>query len=177
MARNPDWFDRLESIHALLQNATHVQWLGRTEIKAIFQCSERDSIRLLHKFGAEIRGNCLCVSRLAVLPQIEAIREGSTYAAFLQKRTQVARSLSVANLESHARHFRVTVPDAPSSEFRRLPETVVWRRTARSGPGLFQIAYRDGADLMSQIALFLTVASANRHEFLDATEPDDGPDR
>jgi hypothetical protein len=178
MARHPDWFDRLESIHSLLQSATHVQWLGRTEIKAIFQCSDRDSIRLLHKFGAEIRENCLSVERLSVLGQLEAIRSDSTYAAFLQKRNHIARSLTTAQAESHARQFRVAVSPSDEgalSEFHHLPETIVWRRTIPSGLGLFQIAYRDGADLMSQIAQFLTVAGSNRHEFLNATEPDDGP--
>ena len=50
MARHPGWFERLDAIVDLTRQ-TRAECLGRKEMKALFGCSERDSIRLLHKFG------------------------------------------------------------------------------------------------------------------------------
>ena len=82
MARSPDWYSRLEAILATLGTAEHLEWLGRAEMSALFGCSERDSIRLLHKFGAVERGNALTLDRASLLPQLEAIAAGSSYAAY-----------------------------------------------------------------------------------------------
>ena len=92
MARHPEWFERLDAIQEVLQRA-EVESLGRKEIKAIFGCSERDSIRLLHKFGATEQGNALSLPRSALQAQLRAIRVGSTYGAFLRQRQEVARHL------------------------------------------------------------------------------------
>src|SRR6185369_429209 len=95
MARHPEWFERIDAIIEVVRDS-HLGWLGRNEMKAIFGCSERDSIRLLHKFGAEERGNALTLARPALVVQLEAIRAGSTYAAFERQRRQVAKQLTVA---------------------------------------------------------------------------------
>ena len=79
---------------------------SRKEIKAIFGCSERDSIRLLHKFGAEERDNALSLPRSALLAQLGAICRGTTYGAFLRQRQEVARHLTAARAETSARQFR-----------------------------------------------------------------------
>lgn len=172
MARHPDWFERLDAIHEVVRKA-EVEWLGRKEIRAIFNCSERDGIRLLHKFGAEQRDNALSLPRLALLVQLEAIRSGSTYAAFLRQRHEVARQLSAARAETAARQFRVrpNVPEPVRQSFEDLPETITLRRAQPDGPGRFEIRYTDGADLMRQLACFLSLAGVNREEFFAATEP------
>ena len=176
MARHPDWFDRLDAIHTVVHQAQDLEWLGRNEVKAIFHCSERDSIRLLHKFGAEIRNNSLSLLRSALLPQLEAIRAGSTYAAFLRQRHNVAGQLAAARAATRARQFTVPSQDEPigGSELHSLPDTITWRRSDPNGSARFEILYRDGADLMRQIAEFLTAAGVNRDEFFAATEPRDG---
>jgi hypothetical protein len=56
-----------------------------------------------------------------------------------------------------------------------LPETLTLQKPLPDRPGRFEIRYRDGADLMLQIADFLTVAGVNREEFFAATEPLDEP--
>jgi hypothetical protein len=179
MARHPEWFERLDGIQEVLQRA-EVEWLGRKEIKAIFGCSERDSIRLLHKFGAEERANALSLPRSALLVQLGAIRVGSTYEAFLRQRHGVARHLNEARAETAARQFRVKVsfPEEPQvRRFRDLPKTVTLDRAVLNGVGRFEILYTDGADLMRQLAEFLAVAGVNREEFFAATEPADAPSR
>jgi hypothetical protein len=176
MARHPDWFLRLDGIIEVVARAEPVEWLGRNEIKAIFACSDRDSIRLLHKFGAVERADALSLPRTSLLAQLEAIRSGATYVAFLQQRQGVARELSAARVATAARQFRVrpVAPESPAPRFEDLPDTLSWRRTAAGEPGRFEILYRDGADLMRQLAGFLEAAGVNREEFFAATEASDG---
>jgi hypothetical protein len=173
MARHPDWFERLDPIIEVVRQADHLEWLGRKEIRAVFCCSERDSIRLLHKFGASERDNALSLPRSALLAQLEAIRAGSTYAAFLGQRQEVAKQLSSARTEAAARQFRVRPAAAQDRRARLedLPKSITWRRAAMDAPGRFEIFYDDGADLMRQLAEFLSAAGVNREEFLTATEP------
>jgi hypothetical protein len=172
MARSPDWYARLDAILATLRAATTLDWLGRAEVGALFGCGERDSIRLLHKFGAVERGNALTLGRASLLPQLEAIAAGSSYAAFLRQRQGVARHLAQARTEAAARQFRARAafPDFPAPRLDDLPSTLTWRRM---GPqGRFEIRYDDGADLLAQLAEFLHAAGANRAAFLDGTEPE-----
>ena len=173
MARNPEWFERLDPIIEVVRQSSGLEWIGRKEIKAIFGCSERDSIRLLHKFGADERGNALSLPRTALLAQLEAIRASSTYAAFLAQRQQVAKHLSIARAETAARQFRVRYTGLEDSRavFEDLPKTITWRRTIPTGPARFEIVYENGADLMWQLAEFLAAAGVNREEFFGATEP------
>src|SRR5437588_7957322 len=115
MARHPEWFERLDAITEVVRQSRQLDWVGRKELKAIFCCSERDSIRLLHKFGAEDRDNALFLPRSALLAQLEAIRAGSTYAAFLRQRQDVVKHLTAMRAEAAARQFHATsrAPDNP----------------------------------------------------------------
>ena len=179
MARHPDWYERLDAITEVLRQAAQLDWLGRNEMKAVFGCSDRDSIRLLHKFGAAERNDALSLPRTALLAQLEAIRSGSSYAAFRRQRQNVARQLSAARTETAARRFPVG-PAAPADarpRLENLPETITWQRTVAGSPGRFQILYRDGGDLMRQLAEFLAAAGVNREEFFAGTEPADDPGR
>jgi hypothetical protein len=165
MARQPEWFERLDTITEVVWQAEQLEWLGRNEIKAVFRCSERDSIRLLHKFGAEEKDNVLSLSRASLLAQLEAIRAGSTYAAYLRQRHGVAQQLSVARAQAASRELRVKFPEERLPRLEDLPPTIRWRR------GRFEVLYQDGADLMRQLAEFLSAASAQREEFFSGTEP------
>ena len=180
MARHPNWFERLDAIVEVVRQSGGLEAIGRKEMKAIFSCSERDSIRLLHKFGAEDRGNALSLPRTALLAQLEAIRAGSTYAAFLRQRLDVAKHLTEARAEAAARQFRVTsrAPEEHRARLQNLPKTITWRRPASGGgPGRFEVLYDDGADLMWQLAEFLSAAGVNREEFFAGTEAPDGASR
>ncbi len=146
----PEWFDRLDAILEVVRQADGLEWLGRTDIKAIFHCSERDSIRLMHKFGAEERANPLSLPRTSLLAQLEALHSGSTFAAFSRKRQGVATHLAAARSEASARQFRVrtALPGLRPARLSDLPPTISWRRASPTGPGRFVILYDDGADLM-----------------------------
>jgi hypothetical protein len=175
MARHPDWFERLDPILELVRRAGALDWIGRQEIGAIFSCSPRDSIRLLHRFGARQRDNALSLPRAELLAQLEAIRSGSTYAAFLGQRQDVVKQITAARAETAARQFRVgsAIPDERRTHLEDLPKTIKWRRREARGPARFEVLYDDGADLMWQLAEFLSAAGLNREEFLAATEPSD----
>ena len=171
MARYPEWFDRLDTVLELIRHADHLEWLGRKEIQAIFRCSERDAIRLLHKFGAEERDDLLSLPRQTLLTKLEAIRSGSTYAAFQRQRLGVATLLHKAHTEAATRQFAVQMPTSGSHRpsLQDLPTTIKWRRETTSGR--FEIIYRDGSDLMQQIAEFLSAAGLDREKFWEGTEP------
>ncbi len=84
MARHPEWFSRLDSIEETVEHQVVAEWYGRQEVAAAFGVSNRDSIRLLHQFGA---------ARQAGL-------EVSAYQAFLRQREQVASHVEAARRES-----------------------------------------------------------------------------
>jgi len=178
MARHPEWFERLDAITEVVRQSSGLEWIGRQELKAIFCSSERDSIRLLHKFGAQERENALSLPRSALLAQLEAIRSGSTYAAFLRQRQDVVKHLTAARAEAAARQFRATsaAPDR-RARLQELPKTITWQRAAATGPGRFEVLYDDGADLMGQLAEFLSAAGIHRDEFFAGTEPSDDASR
>ena len=173
MARHPQWFERLDAILEVVRASVNTESLGRAEMKAVFACSERDSIRLLHQFGAREQGNALALPRSSLLPQLEAIRGGETFAAFARQRQGVARQLAAARAEMSARRFRVPAATVDEPRLEALPETIRWRRSAPAGPARFEIVYEDGADLMWQLAEFLRAAGVHRAAFFDATEPAD----
>lgn len=174
MARAPDWYSRLDVILTTLSAAEDLDWLGRAEIRALFGCGERDSIRLLHRFGAVVRDDALSLPRTSLLPQLEAIASSSAYAAFRRQREGVARHLAQARAEASARQFRVRAVFAKSSlpRLTDLPATLTWRRATPRGPARFEILYEDGADLLTQLAEFLHAAGSNREEFFEGTEPE-----
>src|ERR1044071_8279901 len=99
MARYPEWFERLDAILAVVSETTGLEWIGRQEMQALFAVSERDSIRLLHKFGAPERDDALSLPRPALLAQLEAVRSGSAYAAFRRRRHDVSQQLTTARAE------------------------------------------------------------------------------
>jgi hypothetical protein len=179
MARHHEWFERLDPIMEVVRQSTGLDWIGRKEMQTIFCSSERDSIRLLHKFGAEDRDNALSLPRSALLAQLEAIRSGSTYAAFLRQRHDVVKQLTAARAEAAARQFDATsrAPEDRRVRLQDLPNTITWRRAAPGGRGRFEIVYEDAADLMRQLAEFLTAAGVNREEYFAGTEPTDGAAR
>jgi hypothetical protein len=178
VARHPDWFLRLDSIEEVVRRADDLDNLGRKEIQAVFQCGERDAIRLLHKFGAGEREDALSLPRSALLAQLGAIRSGDAYSAFLRRRRDVAGQLARARTETATRRFRVgpALPEERRTGLGDLPQTIAWRRVAPVGQARFEILYDDGADLMWQLAEFLSAAGGDREEFFAATEPsDDAP--
>jgi hypothetical protein len=178
MARYPEWFERLDRIEGGVRQA-EIESFGRREIQAIFRCSERDSIRLLHKFGAAEWDNVLSLPRTALLIQLAAIRTGNAYGNYVRQRQEVARRLTEAQAEIAARQFRVAPKIAVPvrGRLQDLPETIRLEPAQRGAPGRLEIVYTDGADLMRQLADFLSVAGGNREEFLAATEPCGEPSR
>jgi len=178
MARHPEWFERLDLIEETLESPdVTTELLGRQEIRAVFGVSERDSIRLLHKFGARVQDDALALDRHEILLQLRALRAGSAYQAFLRQRQNVAQHLSAARQEAAARRFRVPAArqEPERARLEDLPTSLTWRRASPGAtpgaPGRFEILYDDGADLMWQLAEFLAAAGVNREEFFRATEP------
>jgi hypothetical protein len=171
MARHPEWFERLDSILDEVRESP-LEYFSKPEITALFGFrNDRDGFRLLRKFGADMVDDRLSLARSTLLAQIEAVRSGAAYAAFLNTRAEVARQLRASGLERAKRQFRVPASAPPRPQLKDLPTTIRWRRADPALPGRFEVVYDDGADLLWQIAQFLHVVGLNRAEYTEATEP------
>lgn len=125
MARHPDWFQRLDAILDAARGAD-VESLGRVEIRALFGCAERDSIRLLHRFGATKAADALSLPRALLVEGLESVRASASYTVFLRKRRQVAKHLEAAHADHAARRQTIagSVDFQPGKSFADLPAGV-----------------------------------------------------
>jgi len=170
MARHPDWFEHLDAILDLTRE-TRAECLGRKEMKALFGCSERDSIRLLHKFGAVEVADALSLPRSSLLTQLEALRSGTAYSAFLRQRQQVAKHLAVAQAENVARHRRISgsVQFQAGRSIADLPAGV------RLEPGRIVCEFAYPEDFWAMIDTLADVAAQDPDAFENATLLKDPP--
>ena len=143
MARPPDWFDRLDALQAILR-ASEIPSLGRREMQELFACSERESLRLLNRFGAVKIGDTLQLARRpALLTQLEALRASRTFQLFRQKQQQLSETMAVARPASKARFRRI----AGSVEFSPPDmDRTLCRYHAGAGP--FGSSLCDGGGFM-----------------------------
>ena len=164
MARHPDWFERLDAILDSTRQ-TPLECLGRNEMKAIFGSSERDSIRLLHKFGATEIADALSLPRSSLLIQLEAIRSGTAYAAFLRQRQQVAQNLAVAHAENVARRRRI----AGSVDFQVGKSLADLPAGVRLEPGRIVCEFAYPEDFWAMIDSLADIAAQDPDAFENAT--------
>ena len=164
MARYPDWFERLDAILDITRQAT-AECLGRKEMKAVFGCGERDSIRLLHKFGAQKIADALSLPRSSLFAQLEEIRSGMAYSAFLRQRQQVAKHLAVAHAENVARRRRIP----GSAEFQAGKSLADLPVGVRLEPGRIVCAFAYPEDFWAMIDALADIAAQDPDAFEDAT--------
>lgn len=164
MARSPDWFERLDAIVDTTRQMP-LESLGRWEMKALFACSERDSIRLLHKFGATVCADALSLPRASLLAQLEAIRAGTAYAAFLRQRQQVAQHLAVAHAENVARRRRI----AGSAHFQAGKSLADLPAGVHLEPGRIVCEFAFPEDFWAMIDSLADIAAQDPQAFEDAT--------
>lgn len=164
MARHPDWFARLDAILDTTRQMP-LECLGRKEIKAVFACSERDSIRLLHKFGATVNADALSLPRSSLLAQLEALQSGTAYSAFLRQRQQVAKHLAVAHAENVARRRRI--PGA--AQFQAGKSLADLPAGVRLEPGRIVCEFAYPEDFWAMIDTLADVAAQDPEAFENAT--------
>ena len=164
MARHPDWFERLDAILDITRQSP-AECLGRKEMKAIFGSSERDSIRLLHKFGAREVADALSLPLSSLLAQLEGIRSGTAYSAFLRQRQQVAQNLAVAHAENVARRRRIpgSVDFQADKSLADLPAGV------RLEPGRIVCEFAYPEDFWAMIDALADIAAQDPDAFENAT--------
>ena len=164
MARHPDWFERLDAILDIARESP-IECLGRQEMKAIFASSERDSIRLLHKFGATEIADALSLPRSSLLTQLEALRSGTAYSAFLRQRQQVAKHLAVAHAENVARRRRIP----GSAEFQAGKSLADLPAGVRLEPGRIVCEFAYPEDFWAMIDTLADIAAQDPDAFENAT--------
>ena len=163
MARHPEWFQRLDSILATAREAPSESF-GRREIRALFGCAERDSIRLLHTFGAEKVADALSLPRGLLVSQIEAIRIGPAYAAFQRKRRQVAKHLAAAQADHIARQR----PIAGSADFQAGTSFADLPAGVRLARGRITCEFERPEDFWALIDKLADIAAADPERFEEA---------
>ena len=168
MARHPDWFERLDAILDITRQSP-ADCLGRKEIKAVFGSSERDSIRLLHKFGATEIADALSLPRSSLLTQLEALRSGTAYSAFLRQRQQVAQHLAAAQAENVARQRRIP----GSAGFQTGKSITDLPAGVRLEPGRIVCEFAYPEDFWAIIDALADIAAQDPDAFEDATLPKD----
>ena len=164
MARHPDWFERLDAILDITRQST-AECLGRKEMKAVFGSSERDSIRLLHKFGATEIDDALSLPRASLLTHLDAIRSGTAYAAFLRQRRQVAQNLAAAHAGNVARRRRI----AGSPDFQAGKSLADLPAGVRLEPGRIVCEFAYPEDFWSMIDALADIAAQDPEAFENAT--------
>ena len=160
MARHPDWFQRLDSILSTARVAP-LESLGRGEIQALFGCAGRDSIRLLHKFGAVKVADALSLPRPVLVTALEAVRAGAAFAAFQRKRRQVAKHLAAAQTDHIARQRPIagSVDFRPGKSFADLPPGVRIER------GRITCTFERPEDFWAQIDALADIAASHPQDF------------
>ena len=170
MARHPDWFERLDAILDTIRPMS-IECLGRKEMKAVFACSERDSIRLLHKFGATVNADALSLPRSSLRAQLEALQSGTAYSAFLRQRQQVAKHLAVAHAENVARRRRI--PSSP--QFQAGKSIADLPAGVRLEPGRIVCEFAYPEDFWAMIDTLADIAAQDSEAFENATLFKDTP--
>lgn len=163
MARHPDWFQRLDSILAAAREAPS-DTFGRREIRALFGCAERDSIRLLHRFGAEKAADALSLPRGLLVSHLEAVRRSPAYATFQRKRRQVAKHLAAAQADHIARQQPIagTVDFQSGRTFADLPAGLRLER------GRITCEFERPEDFWALIDKLADIAAAHPDRFEEA---------
>jgi len=134
MARYPAWFERLDGILSELEGSP--ERLGRDEVQALFGVGERDSLRLLNRFGARRSGDALALDRGSLLHQLEALRSTDAYRAFRAQRGAVGRAVAAEagkgreDAPSHPKRHRIhgTANFVPRPRLADLPPGVTLER-------------------------------------------------
>ena len=139
--------------------------LGRQEMKAVFACSERDSIRLLHKFGATEIADALSLPRSSLVIQLEALQSGTAYSAFLRQRQQVAKHLAIAQSENVARRRRIP----GSAQFQAGESLADLPAGVRLEPGRIVCEFAYPEDFWAMIDTLADIAAQDPEAFESAT--------
>ncbi len=164
MARYPDWFDRLPSILETLRSS-ELNTLGRRDLQQLFGCSERDSLRLLNRFGAIKDHDALQIDRPSLLGQLEAVRDSPIFGAFRRQTGRVTAALSAAKPATQARFRRIAGSvDFQPRRLAALPQEVTLE------PGRLEVRFGTEEDLWYLLDQLADIAAQDGEAFRQCVE-------
>ena len=171
MARYPEWFERLDAILSAIEAAP--EQLGRQEIQQLFGVSERDSLRLLNRFGAGRSGDALALDRTSLRHQLEAIRATTAFHAFRAQRGQVGRTVAAeaSHAREHSRHhpkrhrIHGTTDFGPRRTLAHLPPHIKIER------GRLTVDFTYPEDLWHALDQLANIAASDPEAFEELVEP------
>lgn len=166
MARNPDWFDRLPEILDTLRGST-APTLNRANLQDLFAVGERDSWRLLHRFGADRTAEALTIERSALITQLEAVGASTAYQVFCRRRNHVAGEMAVSRLAAQARFRRISgqVEFVTGRTLPQLPPGITLE------PGRIEARFDTEEDLWWLLDQLADIAAQDAEAFREQVEP------
>jgi len=119
MPAKSQWIPRLPDILRLL-TALPSPVLDRSGVENLFGVGRRRAILLLHQFGGFQSGQTFFVDRLALIQQLEEIREGGAFRAERERRNRLAADLERTRQLAPGR--KVKIATAERVRDRRLAD-------------------------------------------------------
>ncbi len=119
MPAKAQWIPRLPEILGLL-GALPSPVVDRAVIEELFRVGRRRAILLLHQFGGFQSGQTFFVDRLALIRQLEAIRNGGAFQAERERRNRLAADLERTRQLAPGR--KVKIAAAEDVRDRRLAD-------------------------------------------------------
>lgn len=119
MPAKPQWLLRLPQVLGLL-TALPSPVVDRSVIEKLFGVGRRRAISLLHEFGGFQSGQTFFVDRLALIRQLEEIREGGAFREERERRTRLAEDLERTRQLAPGR--KVKIAAAEDVRDRRLAD-------------------------------------------------------
>lgn len=110
MPAKSQWIPRLPEILGLL-TALPSPVLDRSVIEELFGVGRRRAILLLHEFGGFQSGQTFFLDRLALIRQLEEIREGGAFRAERERRNRLAADLERTRQLAPGRKVRIAAAD------------------------------------------------------------------
>lgn len=163
MARSPSWFEQLPDILERI-SAFPAPILDRRTIERLFNVSRRDAFRLLHKFGAKSAGDSLAIQRDELLIQLDAIRGGDTYQAWVRRTGELGEQLSAAREAAPARHILIPVAKHPLA-VDSLPPGIHIHPLEAGRSGRLEIEFATNEELWLKLAELARTRARDRQAF------------
>ena len=123
MPPKPQWYHRVPKILEQLE-AVETPVLDRACVEKLFHVGRWQANALMKRFGAFPSGNTFLVKREELVSELEAMRDGETFAREKRRREHLVRELDEASRLQKARAVKVRVSREEVEKLRGLPEGV-----------------------------------------------------
>lgn len=145
MPAQSQWIQRIPDIQALLTSLPSPV-VDRSVIESLFSVGRRRAILMLHKFGGFQSGQTFFVDRLALIRQLEEIRNGGAFQAERERRNRLADDLERTRQLAPGRKVKIAAAeDVRDRRLANLPAGIHLK------PGELRIEFFGTEDLLRHL--------------------------